>query len=111
MPTSYPQTQQDVRREQDNERRKKRGEAADAAADSQINEGDLGAAGRANKAKQGIETTPIKNQTPPMDTMPIKPGPGATLGEIGEYNRKMKAIKERQALSGMSAGSQAKALK
>lgn len=106
---NYGQTQQDVRREQDNERRKKRGADADAAAESKINEGDLGAAAR--KAKGQAETMPATGPAPSTETMPIKPGPGATLGEIGEYNRKMKAIKERQALSGMSAGSQAKALK
>lgn len=41
-----PQDINDIRREEDNDRRKKRGADSDAAVDSRINRGDLGEAAR-----------------------------------------------------------------
>ena len=95
-------------RKADEEKRKKTGAAADAAADSQINQGDLGAAAR--KAKGQSQTPPASAPVTPGGA-PEKPAAGATLQELIEYQRKLKEFKGRQSTGSMSAGSQASSMK
>jgi hypothetical protein len=89
-------------RELDNDQRKKKGSEADAAAASEINQGDLAAAARKAKGLQGSQAG-----QPTGSGEPTAPGLGASLGEIAAYNKRRR---EYMATQNASAGSQKRAL-
>jgi hypothetical protein len=102
-----PQNITDIMRERDNDSRKKKGEEADAAADSQINQGDLAAAAR--KAKGIKDSAPSAPGS--MGGAPVDPGPDASLGDRAAYIKAKRAYDASKSTSSMSAGSQAAAMR